>query len=92
MSREIMCINKANRDSQYEHIENVGGVVSGVRWKKSQGQVIREIENKLETYYVTENGKTVSVIVAVSAAGNKYIKTETDLVRPDNLLSLPECS
>jgi hypothetical protein len=33
----------------------------------------------------------VDVIVAVSAAGNKYLKTTADSEQPNNLLALPEC-
>lgn len=36
-------------------------------------------------------GSVVSVIVAVSRFGNKYLKTEADGEHPNNLLSLPEC-
>jgi hypothetical protein len=36
-------------------------------------------------------GQTVWVIVARSAAGNKYLKTQNDGEQPNNLLSLPEC-
>nr|WP_301538770.1 DUF3892 domain-containing protein [Klebsiella pneumoniae] len=32
------------------------------------------------------------VIVAVSASGNKYLKTQNDGEQPNNLLSLPECA
>ena len=42
-------------------------------------------------FYVSKNGHVVNVIVAKSAQGNKYIKTENDGDQPDNLLSLPEC-
>ncbi|HFR4624887.1 DUF3892 domain-containing protein [Klebsiella pneumoniae] len=32
------------------------------------------------------------MIVAVSASGNKYLKTQNDGEQPNNLLSLPECA
>lgn len=35
--------------------------------------------------------QSVWVVVAVSAADNKYIKTQNDGEQPNNLLSLPEC-
>jgi hypothetical protein len=36
-------------------------------------------------------GDRVSVIVATSRFGNKYLKTTADGDQPNNLLSLPTC-
>lgn len=91
MAREITCVNKRDRPNIHEHIVTVGGVHLGLKWRKTQLEVITDIENKWESYYVTKNGRTVQVIVAVSVYGHKYIKTEADGVRADNLLSLEEC-
>lgn len=87
MQRQITCINKTPRYDAHDRIRTVGG-----SWgRESQPQVIRDIENRTHSYFVSVNGYTVNVIVATNN-GNKYIKTERDNVQPDNLLSLPECS
>jgi hypothetical protein len=36
-------------------------------------------------------GQATWVIVAFSAAGNKYVKTQNGGEQPNNLLGLPEC-
>lgn len=91
-SHEVGCINKGNRQSQHDHIRNIGGVNSdGSRWKLSQEQAIADIEAGKYHFYVRKGGSTVDVIVAVSQYGNKYLKTRADGEKPDNLLSLPEC-
>ena len=42
-------------------------------------------------FFVVVAAREVSVIVATSRYGNKYLKTEADGEEPNNLLSLPEC-
>lgn len=88
---EIKCINKSDRFNPHERIINVGGFDNGERWKISQQDAISFIESHKYEFFVRKDGHTVNVIVAVSAWGNKYIKTEPDGLHPDNLLSLPEC-
>jgi hypothetical protein len=92
MRIQIMCINKTDRFNAHERIRNCGGINNGARWKKTQEEIIREIENKVNQYFVKVGGyREVEVIVATSQRGNKYIKTTEDGEQPNNLLSLPEC-
>lgn len=89
---QVQCINKSNRQSAHERIQFIGGLnADGTRWKLSQPEAIAGIESGKWRFWVRANGKSVWVIVAKSAAGNKYLKTENDGEQPNNLLSLPEC-
>lgn len=90
MDLQISCINKTNRQDPHDRIHSVGGENSGGRWKKSQITVIAEIEGKVNTFYTLVKGVRAKVIVAIHN-GNKYIKTESDGLQPNNLLALPEC-
>lgn len=89
---EIKCINKQDRFSIYEKIQYVGGInPGGDRWKLSQAEAIQTIQNGKYEFFVSRGGRIANVIVAKSAQGNFYLKTEADGETPDNLLSLPEC-
>ena len=89
---KVSCINKrGSHHDPHERISHIGGTGSdGTRWKLSEDDAIKAIEDKKYEFYVTVNGKTVEVIVA-KHNGRKYLKTEADGYSPDNLLSLPEC-
>jgi len=86
---EIKCVNKRDRENPHERITNVGGYTDK-QWKITQQECVTMIENKTWEFYVKKNSKEVKVIVATHN-GNKYVKTEADDTKSNNLLSLPEC-
>ncbi|MHB9004604.1 MAG: DUF3892 domain-containing protein [Coriobacteriia bacterium] len=88
----IQCINKRDRSNPYERITHVGGVnADSTRWKLTQEDAIAGVEADKWRFWVSVNNDKVWVVVATSAAGNKYLKTQNDGDEPNNLLSLPEC-
>lgn len=89
---QIKCINKSDRYNPHERITHVGGATpDGIRWKLTQPAAIADIESGKWRFWVSVGGHSVGVIVATSAAGHKYLKTQNDGEHPNNLLSLPEC-
>ena len=91
---QIKCINKPNRSSPVEHITHVGGFGSS-QWKLTVEEVIRRIESigpDHEDFFVHVGLYETNVFVVNPGNGRrKYIKTEPDSTKVDNLLSLPEC-
>lgn len=89
---EVKCVNKSDRYNPHERILNIGGLGGdGKRWRLTQQEAIEGIETGKWMFYVAKGGNRVTVIVAVSQYGHKYLKTEADGEHPNNLLSLPEC-
>jgi hypothetical protein len=90
----VECINKTDRSSAWERIRTFGGRnPDGSNWRLPLADMITAIEkNSFGDFYVERPaGDRVKCIVAISAQGNKYVKTESDGDQPNNLLSLPEC-
>ncbi|MEJ7685602.1 MAG: DUF3892 domain-containing protein [Variovorax sp.] len=90
---QIHCINKTNRLAIDERISNVGGVnPDGGRWKMTLDDAIKGIESRTYEFFVQVGSQHSNVVVARAASGRKYLRTEADNTRVDNLLSLPECA
>jgi len=87
---QIRCIKKATRHNPHDRIVSVGGLNRGRRWSLTQQDAVHIIEKLGHRFWVGARDNGVWMVV-VMHHGNKYIKTENDEARPDNLLSLPGC-
>ena len=87
---EITCINKPDRQSLVEHITHVGGYGAG-QWKLPVEEVIRRIEGRIEGFFVRVGVNEADVFVVSPTGRRKHIRTNPDLTKLDNLLSLPVC-
>jgi hypothetical protein len=87
-SLQVTCIRKrGDHYNPHERIQGIGG--SG--WFQTEDSAISDIENGVNSYYVSVGGRTVALVVATHL-GRKYLKTVADGYGPDNLLALPECT
>jgi len=86
-ARQIKCITKLpNHQDRHRRIQAVGGT----GWKETEETAIANVKRDPESYFVSEQGKSVWVIVRTHD-NRDYLKTQTDHFLPDNLLSLPDC-
>jgi hypothetical protein len=86
----VTCISKPNRMSAHEHITHLGGA----NWKWTREEVIRSIDQKTNTFYVSDptTGKRSDVgVVRPTDGRSPFLQTYADGVWNNNLLSLPEC-
>ncbi len=89
MRHRVTCSTKSK---PHECISHLGcHTTTNVYLYLSEAEVIRRIESHADTFYVERpSGHIVEVVVA-ERGGKKYLKTEADGEKPDNLLALPEC-
>jgi hypothetical protein len=87
-ARQITCIIKLpSHQDRHRRIQAVGG--SG--FKDSEETAIANVKRDPNYYYVSEQGKSVWVIVR-QHDGRDYLKTQNDRFLPDNLLNLADCA
>lgn len=91
MRYEVICTVK---DLIHERISSIGCVdESGSRHSFTEDEAIRLIEATLATFYVDRPvGHRITVVVEKTPEGRKFLKTEADGEKPNNLLSLPHCN
>lgn len=88
---QVKCIKKTTRTDPHERIHGIGGVnADGKRWYLALDDAIAGIEAGKWKFYTSVAGKSVGVVIATHN-GHKYLKTVSDSIHPNNLLSLPEC-
>lgn len=89
---QVSCIRRP-RPRAPQRILGVGGTMpDGRQWALTTAEAIAEIERGQNFFVERPAGDRVNVVVAHTHAGRKYLKTEADGDRPNNLLALPDCS
>lgn len=89
----IRCIIKDDGLDPHERIQYVGGInPDGSYWKRTQQEVIREIDSRKWIYECcAPDGLRTEVIAVTGHSGHRFLKTALDKDVPDNLLKLPAC-
>jgi hypothetical protein len=95
MSVRITCINKDNGHhyDPHEAITHLGWVNESTqkRGKSTRAEIVKFLEDNNSAYTKDGFGKIAYLVVRISQAGNKYVKTIADGRETDNLLYLMEC-
>jgi hypothetical protein len=91
MASQITCITKPDPQSTHEAITHVGGKrSSGTTFRITRLQCADDIDSRRDTYFV-QVGRDHSWVTTYERNGVKFIRTEPDSTKRDNLLSLPQC-
>ena len=71
---------------------NITAICNPGEWwsPKTSSEAIKEIEEKLYSYYVTVNNQNVDIKVIYGNSG-KYLRTDPDKTTKNNLDDLPDC-
>ncbi len=90
MRHRIFCTTP---DHHHERIASIGCVdEAGTKRTFTEAEAIGLIESNRASFYVERpDGHRVEVMVEKSPEGHKFLKTEADGEKPNNLRSLPRC-
>lgn len=89
----ISCIRAALPGWTDRPISAIGGRNSdSTPWRLNLDDAILGIEQGRWAFHTLVEDRRVNVVVAQSASGRKYLKTEMDGELPQKLLSLPNCA
>ena len=94
MAIRITCINKdaGDHENPYVAIRTLGWInVQTSETGRSTRVVMHDWVQQGNLAYVEQGGYQARLVAMVSPRGNKYVKTQADITRLDNLLALPEC-
>ncbi|MGA9674273.1 MAG: DUF3892 domain-containing protein [Mycobacterium sp.] len=92
---QVSCITKPIRDAKHR-IQGVGGLNGdGSRWWTTLDAAIAMVESRRFSFFVLDNTTPVAtpipIVVDLSPAGRKFLRTDFDGKPTDNLEQLPEC-
>ena len=86
---EISCIVKSTEPQQ--SVTHIAGVNEfGNQWKLPVERAIMGIEQRDWDFYVSKEGRQISIVVGQQPSGEKYIKTAD--VNLCHLWDLPQCT
>lgn len=80
------------KHEKHEHILNLGCYGPDNAYHNfTEAEVISRIESRRDTFYAERPDGHVAEVIVVEREGEKYLKTEPDGERPNNLDWLPDC-
>jgi hypothetical protein len=90
----VSCKRKPDANNPHKRILGLGGIHAGNRWYMTEDDIIAELEKPESTRrwdFFTNDGKQSAWVIVATRSNRKYLKTQPDTDKEDNLLSLPEC-
>lgn len=89
MRYRVTCTTKLEK---HEHIVDLGCYGPGGGYHTfTEAEAIDRLENRGDTFYTERPDGHVAEIQVIELKGEKYLRTEPDGQRPNNLDWLPDC-
>ena len=87
MARRQVTHSRKDKDGDITALCNPGQIWS----PRMKNDVISDIDNGIHSYFVSINYKEVDIHVVKHPNGKRYLRTDPDKTKTNNLDNLPDC-
>jgi hypothetical protein len=87
---KVAWVDQSDEPDVYKRIRQIGGVSGKLQWKHAYSQAIESTDQGQFQYFVEHDSRMLRLEIGEAPDGSKFLKTPTDTVWPELLLSLPQ--
>lgn len=84
---KVQWVDQSDQPDLFQRVRHIGGDTGQMHWQHSQAQAIESIERGLFTYYLEKDSKVLTLNIARTSDGRKYLSADDGQLP---LLNLPQ--